>query len=273
MQDQNQLEQEELQRQELLLDFLLHYATIQTSVGVQTSRIVLNTTRIAETYGYDTTMMMFQRNVAITLIPHAEEKRSKSRHIHPTTALTHHRTLPLNFYLNAELSRLSWYIHDNKPKIEALGSLLEDTLKTPSISRWLILLLISVANSSFCLLFGGDAFGALFVFVGTLLGFFARQELNKRHAYHYLTVLVAAFISSFVVGLGSLMGVSSTPEIALSASVLYLIPGVPFINSMMDFLDGYMLNGISRLINAIFIVISITVGLSGTLVLLNLSLL
>ena len=34
--------------QERFLDFLLHFATMQTSVGVQTSRIVLNTTRIAE---------------------------------------------------------------------------------------------------------------------------------------------------------------------------------------------------------------------------------
>lgn len=273
MQEITLLELEEIQKQEELLDFLLHYATIQTSVGVQTSRIVLNTSRIAETYGYDATMMMFQRNVAITLIPHEQGNQRRCPQSHPTTALTHHRTLPLNFYLNAELSRLSWYIHDRKPKISELNALLEQTLNAPHLSRWLILLLISIANSSFCFLFGGDIQGGLFVFLGTFLGFFARQELNKRHAYHYLTVLVAAFISSFTVGLGSLTGLSSTPEIALSASVLYLIPGVPFINSMMDFLDGYMLNGVSRLINALFIVISITVGISGTLVLLNLSLL
>ncbi|MDO4707697.1 MAG: threonine/serine exporter family protein [Porphyromonadaceae bacterium] len=273
MQSQNLQEHREPQQQEELLDFLLHYATIQTSVGVQTSRIVLNTSRIAETYGYDTTMMMFQRNVAITLTPRAETTEKASRQSLPMTALTHHRTLPLNFYLNAELSRLSWYIHDNRPQIETLNDLLETTLKAPKINSWIILLLISIANAAFCLLFGGDTWGAVFVFVGTLLGFFARQELNKRHAYHYLTVLIAAFISSLTVGLGSLTGFSATPEIALGASVLYLIPGVPFINSMMDFLDGYMLNGTSRLINAIFIVISITVGLSGTLVLLNLNLL
>lgn len=260
---------DELEKQELLLDFLLHYATVQTSVGVQTSRIVLNTSRIAEAYGYHTTMMMFQRNVAITLVPHSEEALDQRRKVHPVTALTHHRTLPLNFYLNAELSRLSWYIHDNKPSIESLEGRLNDILNAPRVSRWLILMLISFANSAFCLLFGGDLYGAFFVFVGTLSGFYVRQELNLRHAYHYFTVLVAAFISSFIVGLGALTSLSATPQIALSTSVLYLIPGVPFINSMVDFLDGYMLNGLSRLINAILIVISITVGLSGTLVLLG----
>ena len=55
--------------------------------------------------------------------------------------------------------------------------------------------------------------------------------------------------------------------------MLYLIPGVPFINGMMDLLDGFMLNGVSRLMTAVMIVISITVGLSCTLMMLNLSLL
>lgn len=260
--------------QEALLDFLLRYATIQTSVGVQTSRIVLNTTRIAQAYGYETTMMMFQRNVAITLIDKStDEDGQRKRSAHPVTALTHHRTLPLNFLLNAELSRLSWYVYDHKPSMQELEQHLERVLNSPRVSRWLILLLISFANGAFCLLFGGDLSGAGVVFVGTCLGFFARQELNLRHAYHYLTVLVAAFVSSFSVGVGMHFGLSSTPEVALSTSVLYLIPGVPFINAMVDFLDGYILNGVSRLINAILIVVSITIGLSLTLVLLNLSLL
>lgn len=260
--------------QEVLLDFLLRFATIQTSVGVQTSRIVLNTSRIAEAYGYDPTIMLFQRNVAITLTPKSAEAIARSSTgRHPVTALTHHRTLPLNFQLNAELSRLSWYVHDTKPDIQTLESELDKVLNLPKVSRWLILALISFANASFCLLFGGDLSGAAVVLVGTCLGFYARQELNLRHAYHYLTVLVAAFISSFVTGTGMRYGLSVSPQIALSTSVLYLIPGVPFINAMMDFLDGYMLNGLARLVNAILIVISITIGLTLTLVLLNLSLL
>ena len=63
------------------------------------------------------------------------------------------------------------------------------------------------------------------------------------------------------------------PTTALSASVLYLIPGVPFINGMMDILDGYVLNGISRLMTAVMIVVAITVGLSFSLMVLDLSLL
>ena len=261
---------------EHLLEFLLRYATTQTSVGVQTSRIVVNTTRIAHAYGYELTIMMFQRNITMTLMP-ATSDNTEASHIsraqHPVTGMIRHRHLPLNFFLNAELSRLSWYTYDHHPSLEELEDRFEAIVTSPPVNRWLILFLISLANMAFCFLFGGDLGSGLCVFAGTLCGFFVRQELNARHVYPYLVICVSAFVASFVVGLGAKLGLEANPEIALGTSVLYLIPGVPFINGMMDLLDGFMLNGISRLMTAVMIVISITVGLSCTLMMLNLSLL
>ena len=261
---------------ERLLDFLLRFATTQTSVGVQTSRIVVNTTRVAHAYGYELTIMMFQRNITMTLMP-ATSDNTEASHVsraqHPVTGMIRHRHLPLNFFLNAELSRLSWYTYDHHPSLEELEDRFEAIVTSPPVNRWLILFLISLANMAFCLLFGGDLGSAGFVFLGTLCGFFVRQELNARHAYPYLVVCVSAFVASFVVGLGARFGLETNPEIALGTSVLYLIPGVPFINGMMDLLDGFMLNGVSRLMTAVMIVISITVGLSCTLMMLDLSLL
>lgn len=261
---------------EHLLEFLLRYATTQTSVGVQTSRIVVNTTRIAHAYGYELTIMMFQRNITMTLMP-ATSDNTEASHIsraqHPVTGMIRHRHLPLNFFLNAELSRLSWYTYDHHPSLKELEDRFEAIVTSPPVNRWLILFLISLANMAFCFLFGGDLGSGLCVFAGTLCGFFVRQELNARHVYPYLVICVSAFVASFVVGLGAKLGLEVNPEIALGTSVLYLIPGVPFINGMMDLLDGFMLNGISRLMTAVMIVISITVGLSCTLMMLNLSLL
>ena len=260
---------------ERLLDFLLRYATTQTSVGVQTNRIVVNTTRIAHAYGYEPTIMTFQRNMTMTLSPVLGDGRHSYRPLdaHPVSGMLQHRHGPLNFFFNAELSRLSWYTYDNHPSLDELEERFQKILNTPPMNRWLVLYLISQANMAFCLLFGGDLVSGLFVFLGTFCGFLLRQELNRRHVYHYLTVVLSAFVASFVVGLGAKFGYEEFPKIALSASVLYLIPGVPFINGMMDILDGYILNGISRLLTAVMIVVSITVGLSVTLMSLGLSLL
>ena len=260
---------------ERLLDFLLRFATTQTSVGVQTSRIVINTTRIAHAYGYEPTIMTFQRNITMTLTPVLGDGRHSYRPLdaHPVSGMLQHRHGPLNFFYNAELSRLSWFAYDNHLSLDELEERFQRIMQTPPMNRWLMLYLISQANMAFCLLFGGDLMSGLFVFLGTFCGFLLRQELNRHHVYHYLTVVLSAVVASFIVGVGAKLGYEEMPKIALSASVLYLIPGVPFINGMMDLLDGYVLNGISRLLTAVMIVVSITVGLSFTLMSLDLSLL
>ena len=260
---------------ERLLDFLLRFATTQTSVGVQTSRIIINTTRIAHAYGYEPTIMTFQRNITMTLTPVLGDGRHSYRPLdaHPVSGMLQHRHGPLNFFYNAELSRLSWFAYDNHLTLDELEERFQKIIQTPPMNRWLMLYLISQANMAFCLLFGGDLMSGLFVFLGTFCGFLLRQELNRHHVYHYLTVVLSALVASFIVGVGAKLGYEEMPKIALSASVLYLIPGVPFINGMMDILDGYVLNGISRLLTAVMIVVSITVGLSFTLMSLELSLL
>ena len=257
------------------MDFLLRFATTQTSVGVQTSRIVINTTRIAHAYGYEPTIMTFQRNITMTLTPVLGDGRHSYRPLdaHPVSGMLQHRHGPLNFFYNAELSRLSWFAYDNHLSLDELEERFQRIIQTPPMNRWLMLYLISQANMAFCLLFGGDLMSGLFVFLGTFCGFLLRQELNRHHVYHYLTVVLSAVVASFIVGVGAKLGCEEMPKIALSASVLYLIPGVPFINGMMDILDGYVLNGISRLLTAVMIVVSITVGLSFTLMSLELSLL
>ena len=260
---------------ERLLDFLLRFATTQTSVGVQTSRIIINTTRIAHAYGFEPTIMTFQRNITMTLTPVLGDGRHSYRPLdaHPVSGMLQHRHGPLNFFYNAELSRLSWFAYDNHLSLDELEERFQKIIQTPPMNRWLMLYLISQANMAFCLLFGGDLMSGLFVFLGTFCGFLLRQELNRHHVYHYLTVVLSAVVASFIVGVGAKLGYEEMPKIALSASVLYLIPGVPFINGMMDVLDGYVLNGISRLLTAVMIVVSITVGLSFTLMSLELSLL
>ena len=219
------------------MDFLLRYATTQTSVGVQTNRIVVNTTRIAHAYGYEPTIMTFQRNMTMTLSPVLGDGRHSYRPLdaHPVSGMLQHRHGPLNFFFNAELSRLSWYTYDNHPSLDELEERFQKILNTPPMNRWLVLYLISQANMAFCLLFGGDLMSGLFVFLGTFCGFLLRQELNRRHVYHYLTVVLSAFVASFVVGLGAKFGYEEFPKIALSASVLYLIPGVP----LHQWYDGY----------------------------------
>ena len=58
---------------------------------------------------------------------------------------------------------------------------------------------------------------------------------------------------------------TSSAETALATSVLFLVPGVPLINGVIDIVEGHILIGCSRLINALLLIICIAIGLSATL--------
>ena len=64
----------------------------------------------------------------------------------------------------------------------------------------------------------------------------------------------------------------TTSEIAMATSVLYLVPGVPLINGVIDVVEGYVLTGFARLTEASLLIVSIAIGLSFTLLMVKNSL-
>lgn len=245
-----------------LLNFLLEYSTSLMGVGVQTARVVHNATRIAKAFGCSLDMTIFQKSIIMTIVDNDDL-------LHPKTSVDKIKPLALNFELISTLSALSWYIYDNRPTLGEARVKYEAIMAKPRMSRWLVLFLVSCANASFCRLFGGDGIAMAVVFIATLTGFFIRQEMMSRHMNHLFIFVVSSFVASLIGGIAVLNRWGNTPDIALASSVLYLIPGVPLINSVIDFMDGHVLAGLSRLINAFLLIICIAIGLSVTLLILG----
>lgn len=95
--------------------------------------------------------------------------------------------------------------------------------------------------------------------------------MQKQKINHYIVFIVSAFAASACASTALLW--SSTPETALATSVLYLIPGVPLLNGVIDMVSGHVLTGFSRLVNALLLVLCAAIGLSFTLLLVKNSLL
>ena len=68
---------------------------------------------------------------------------------------------------------------------------------------------------------------------------------------------------------GFIFNITSTPDVALGTSVLYLIPGIPYINSVSDLIHGHLLCFMSRFINACVITTCLGIGLSLGILLMN----
>ncbi len=237
--------------------FLSDYSTCLMAVGVQTSRIVRNTSRIARTYGLTVEMTVLLKTIVMTVWD--------SEHTHSYSAVGQVKPKGLNFEMNARLSQLSWECQDKQLSLDELQLKYETIVSKPRVSKWIVLILVSFANAAFCYLFQGDSISMIIVFFATLDGFCIRQTLMERGWNHFAIYIISAFVASIIGSTGYVFGWGKTPDMALGTSVLYLVPGVPLINGVMDIIDGHVLAGTSRLINAALLIICIAMGLSATL--------
>lgn len=241
-----------------LANFLVDYTTVLMGTGVHTSRADRNIRRIAEAYGYEVNMHIFSKNISLSLTSLKDPAIRR-------TYVKKIRHGGFNFRIISDLSALSWNAFDHHPPLSELRRKFEEIVSHPRMHPNLVLLLVAFANASFCRLFNGDLIAMGYVFAATLIAFFIRQRLTAIHLNHMLIWLTCAFSASAIAATGVRYLPGDTPEVALATSVLFLIPGVPMINSVIDILEGYVLMGVSRAINAMLLIISIAVGLSITL--------
>ena len=60
---------------------------------------------------------------------------------------------------------------------------------------------------------------------------------------------------------GLLFGLGGTSDVALATSVLYLVPGIPLINSFSDMLYRHYLSAFSRFADAAILTCCLSIGL------------
>lgn len=241
--------------------FLAEYAATLEAVGAQTLRIHHCTKRIAKSFGYWCNMVMLPNSVSITL--HNENRE------HVYTYVKKIPEMGLNFNINMKLSHLSWLAADKGFSLSELEERFVKIVKEPRESRWTVLILVAFANAAFCRLFDGNYTSIAIVWVATFVGFFIRQELLKRH-WHVLAVFtICSFVSTMIGATDYLFFHGGTEDMSIGTSMLYLVPGVPIINGVMDMIDNHIINGVARLLKAFMLVVCIAVGLTFTVILLE----
>lgn len=243
--------------------FLLEYANRLMGSGVHTSRVIRNTRRIGESLDVDVKMSVLHQTMVVTVCDKESNETYNEVSMVPA--------LPISFELNAELSALSWEAYDNRLPLSTLWEKYNEIIAHPKMDPLCTLFLVGFANASFCALFGGDWTARGIVFSATLIGFYLKQVMQKKHINHYIIFMLSAFVASLVAS--SALTLNTTSEVAIATSVLYLVPGVPLLNGVIDIVEGHAITGCSRLIHALLLVLCIAVGLSFTLMMVRNSLL
>lgn len=237
--------------------FLQTFCVVMLAGGAQTLRVERNARRIGMAYGMAVELAMFSRHIMLTVSDGGES----------CTAV---RSLPAggpNFTRVQALNALGWRMVNEHLPLEEAWQEVEHILALPSVPPVRLCLLVACANAAFCRLFEGDAVAMLLVFVATLIGFSVRQLLSRVGMNPKVVYLCAAFCASLTASCGVVWQLGTTPQTALGVSVLFLIPGIPLINAVQDILDGHVLMGIVRAVQAGMLIAAIALGLSLTMLL------
>ena len=239
-----------------IADFVAEYATYLLGSGVHTSRVIRNSQRIGKSQGIVIQLSAFQKSIVMTA-----HDDSTGENITRVVGIP---ALPISFERNSDLSALSWEAVDEHLSLDEIRARYERLITKPSIDPIFVLLTVGLANASFCRLFGGDWTAMSIVFTSTLVGFAAKQRMQAHKVNHFIIFILSAFIASLCAS--AALSFDCTAEICLATSPLFLVPGVPLINGIIDILDGHVLIGFSRIVNAMSLIVCIAVGLSMTLI-------
>lgn len=242
--------------------FLADYASLLLGSGATCIRIEKNARRLADALGV---------GFDITIMPnHVHVSTWKDNRADLSIVVRRIMSRTISFNINAQLSRLSWEVADNKLDLASAVARFNEIRETKPTNKWEVLILASLANASFCRLFGGDLTAMLIVFISTIAGYRLKQIMLDDKRDVRLTFLCASFFSASISAGGHIFGISATPEIALGTSVLYLIPGVPYINAVSDMIDKHYLCAFSRFIDAAVLTVCLSAGLCAGMFILGL---
>lgn len=244
-----------------IMRFMATYCAVLLGCGATCIRLEKNSGRIAERFGFEMEITIFPRHLLLTL-----RRNNDSR-----TEVVTVRPRPISYNINTLLSELSWDVSDNRLSLAECERRLEAILRTDHQKAWVTLLLVPIANASFCRLFGGDIVAMAVVWLSTLAGYYTKQTLVGMKMDPRGIFLICSFVSTIIASADALFHLGSTPGLAVGASVLYLVPGIPFLNSFSDLLNRHYICAFSRFADAVVLTACLSIGIGAGMLLMNLS--
>ncbi|WP_428023692.1 threonine/serine ThrE exporter family protein [Arcobacter sp.] len=239
---------------------IIKSAVLMLEFGAESILIEQTAQRLGKALGVD--------SVEISLIPSAIVLTTlKDLQSVTTTRRAHHK--PINMSIVCDVQKMTI---DAEKKADLDADFITDTLKNiqPNYyNRWLIVLMVGLSCASFAYLRGVDFNGFFITFFAASIAMMIRQELAKKKFILILTFGITAFFATVIANLASSLNLSTTSNIVLSASVLLLVPGFPFINSMLDATKGYLSMAWGRWMQASLLTLATTIGIIIAMSILN----
>lgn len=244
------------------VDLLLEIASLLMVSGANTNRVNLSIDRFASALRLNTSCFISHKSIIMTVYENDT-----------TLSCTRVKNIPpyaLNFSTISAVSKASWKAFEEQWNLEQIAKEIETIKKQSRYPKIFVLLAVSMAGAGFCNIFNGDYLNMAVAFCSTFVGLLFFQLTHKENYNVYLRIFSASLVASTLAALGIVFNIGAHPEAALATSILFLVPGVPLINSFTDFLDNNIINGLVRFTTGLMTVLAIALGLFITMILFQL---
>lgn len=243
---------------------ILDLGEILIGSGAHCGRINRNIQRLGERWGFHIDLFISFRAISVTVT-------DRNNPSNKTTSNRQSVANGVHFGKLTKISLLTWEVLESNLSIEKTEECLKTIRETDNHPIWLIRLGIGLACGSLCMLAGGNHINALIAFMAAICGLIIRQEIVKRNFNHMISIFLAAFTTTLISGIDMYFNLGAAPETTVATAVLYLIPGVPLINCVIDLFEGYIPTAIARGTFGGFVLLCIAVGMSLSITLIGIN--
>ncbi len=254
-----------LTREELseLVDVVLHVGQSMLQSGAASFRTEETMAQIGLGLGAERLEMYITPTGIIATAISGQEQRTRVGRVGP---------LGVNMAQTVSLNRLSRHVALVGGTLEGVRNQIGLVRARPRIyPMWVTVLAVALACGAFSQILGAgwDEFAA--VLVGAGLAQFVRMRLLHAGVNIFALTVICSLIASMTAwGTCQLIDCDQT-RLAVIASVLLLVPGVPLVTAVIDLTNSDLVSGLSRGMLALMITLSIGVGILLTLALTGLS--
>ena len=241
------------------LDVLLNIGKLLMECGADTNRIIEEMLKAATFMGIPHDYLNIHISYTTIMVNLLHKERS----------ITVFRKTPVhvpNMAMINAVSKLTWRAferHYSLTTYEQLISKLDSTI--PVYPDWIKGIACALGSAGLAFLYSGDMIAFIVTVICSLIGYFGRTLSVRFGCNEYVGIAIGGF-AAMVSAYGFYSHIEQDSLVyVLVCCTLFMIPGVPLINSVIDTINNHILSGITRAIRTILIVGSMTLGMAMAL--------
>ncbi len=239
------------------LDLLLRTGKLLVESAADTNRIMRNMNRVAAFLGLPEEHLHIYVTYSMLMVNLSDGEHSFSK-------FQRCEKHGINMTAIEAVSKLSWRAIREDYSIDRYEEELDKIRsRKRNYTPWQVAIGTGLACGGFCIQFGCDWIAFVYASVAAMLGFRLRAVLNEKGMNHYMSIAIAAFVSTLIAWSSIFLpDWTSTPYHPLLACALFIVPGVPLINFVDDMLDNYIQVGLTRAINTLLMIAAMSFGIA-----------